>query len=162
MTTFFGAAYAKGAGALTVLVLGFAVDGSSGCYTTLLAMIGRPWLILANGLVGGVMAVGLCFLLIPSYGMIGAAVAVSAARCAATVLGTFEIWRIHRFHPFSRPLLKLLLSGVCIGIVGYFVRRGVFSGVLPPSNTNLVLLVGLVLATYLMTLRLTRFSLRLN
>jgi O-antigen/teichoic acid export membrane protein len=162
MTTFFGAAYAKGAGALTVLVLGFAVDGSAGCYTTLLAMIGRPWLILANGLVGGVMAVGLCFLLIPSYGMIGAAVAVSAARCAATVLGTFEIWRIHRFHPFSRPLLKLLLPGVCIGIVGYFLRRGVFSGFLPPSNSNLVLLVGLVLATYLMALRLTRFSLRLS
>lgn len=162
MTTFFGAAYGKGAGALTVLVLGFAVDGSAGCYTTLLAMIGRPWLVLVNGLVGGVMAIGLCFLLIPPYGMIGAAVAVSAARCAATVLGTFEIWRIHRFHPFSRSLLKLLLSGLCIGLAGYFVRQRIFCGILPASHTNLVLLVGLLLATYLMALRLTRFSLRLS
>lgn len=158
MTMFFGAPYAKGAAALAVLALGFAVDGSAGCYTTLLAMIGRPWLVLGNGLVGGVLAVGLCFLLIPVYGMVGAAVAVSAARCAATALGTFEIWRLHRFHPFSRSLFKLLIAGFSIALVGFFFRQEILSGILPQNYPNLALLVGLILAVYFMALRITRFS----
>lgn len=157
MATLFGAPYARGGRALAVLAVGFAIDGSAGCYNTLLAMIGRPWLVFMNGFVGGVSAVGLCLLLIPRYGMVGAAAAVTIARSAATALGTFEIWQLHGFHPFSRSSLKLLAAGLSAGILGYLCRPHLNPS-MTPSLTVLGLGVGLIVATYILALRMTRFS----
>ena len=42
-----------------------------------------------------------------TLGGISGSAAVSVARCAATALATFEIWRLHGFHPFTRSSLKL-------------------------------------------------------
>ena len=152
MATLFGAPYARGGRALAVLAVGFAIDGSAGCYNTLLAMIGRPWLVFMNGFVGGVSAVGLCLLLIPRYGMVGAAAAVTIARSAATALGTFEIWQLHGFHPFSRSSLKLLAAGLSAGswislpaapqskydteLDGSWSRGGTDCGYLHPGSTD--------------------------
>ena len=87
-------------------------------------MIGKPWLVLINGLGGGVLTVGLCRLLIPRYGMAGAAFAVTIARCVATGMGTFEIWRIHGLHPFSRSFLgKPLLATFLAGVLSYVCKQ---------------------------------------
>ncbi len=161
MATVFGAPYARGGPALAVLVIGFAVDGAAGCCNTLLAMIGKPWLVFANGLVGGVFTVVLCLLLIPSFGMVGAAAAVSVARCASTAMGIFEIWRLHGFHPFGPASSKLLLAGASIAILGCLFWR--YSG---PASTQSILQLGLsaglILTTYALALRVARFSIHLG
>ena len=53
MGTFFGSGYVKGRAALALLVVGFAADEAAGCNITLLTMIGKPWLVMMNGLAGG-------------------------------------------------------------------------------------------------------------
>jgi O-antigen/teichoic acid export membrane protein len=157
MSLSFGPPYARGSIALAVLAIGFAIDGAAGCNTTLLSMIGRPWLVLANGLTGGVLSVALCFVLIPCYGMVGAAVAVTVARSMAAVMGTYEIWRLHHIHPFTRSSAKLLVAAALAAAFGYALGRGVdFQG-----DRGLVLLAGVIVAVFLCyaaVLGVTKFS----
>jgi O-antigen/teichoic acid export membrane protein len=159
MACFFGPGYSRGATALAILVVGFAADGAAGCNTTLLSMIGKPWLVLANGVVGGVVAVGLCVLLIPHYGMVGAAVGVTLARCTATGMGTFEIWRLHGLHPFSRSLEKLLLATLLTTVLGCIWKQQ-FPIAIAHSLLMLMVAIGLVFSGYVLTLRLSRFSIQ--
>ncbi len=158
MGTFFGPGYVRGGAALALLVVGFAADGAAGCNITLLTMIGKPWLVMINGLAGGVLTVGLCLSLIPRYGMVGAAVAVSVARCAATAMGTFEIWRIHGLHPFSRSLWKLALAALVAALLGCFCKHQV--QVATHSLVTLTAAVCLAFFGYLASLRVFRFSLQ--
>jgi O-antigen/teichoic acid export membrane protein len=159
MARFFGPSYARGGTALALLVAGFAADGGAGCNTTLLSMIGKPWLVLTNGLVGGVVAVSLCLLLIPRFGMSGAALAVSLARCIAAGMGTFEIWHIHDLHPFSRSLGKLLLAAGLAGILGFAWKQQLQ---VATTQSFLVLAVGVavVFSGYILVLWLSRFSIQ--
>lgn len=151
LTSFFGASYAAGAGALSVLVLGLLADSATGCNGTLLSMIGRPWLVLMNGIAGGVLTVCLCFLLIPKYGLLGAAVAVTVSRSLVNVLATYEIWRIQALQPFSMRTAKILASaipGLCAGIVG----KSLFSAGLRDIMA-LFLSIVLVLVSYFVAVR---------
>ena len=159
MTKFFGPSYGRGGTALALLVVGFAADGAAGCNVTLLSMIGKPWLVLLNGLGGGVLTVGLCCLLIPRYGMVGAACAVTVARCVATGMGTFEIWRIHGLHPFSRSLVKPLLATFLAGVLSYVCKQQ-FQASATPSFFMLSAAISFVLLGYAATLRLSRFSIQ--
>jgi len=159
MSLSFGPLYGRGGPALAILAIGFAFDGGAGCNSTLLSMIGKPWLVLANGLTGGVLAVVLCFVLIPRYGMAGAAAAVTVARSTAAVMGTYEIWRIHHIHPFSRSSAKLLVAAAVAAALGYALERGArFHG-----GSGLILLVGaiaVVFISYVAVLGAARFSIR--
>ncbi len=157
ITRFFGASYSQGATALAVLVAGFAADGAAGCNNTLLSMIGKPWLVLANGMAGGLVVITLCVLLIPRWGMSGAALAVTISRSISAGMGTFEIWRIYGLHPFSRSLEKPILGAAVAAVLGYVWRRQL----LIPTTQSLLLLtaaIGLALSGYLLTLKLSRFS----
>ncbi len=159
MVNLFGPAYAEGALALALLVLGFTADGAAGCNTTLLSMVGKPWLVFANGFTGGVLSISLCLLLIPRHGIAGAAIAVSVARCTATAMSTFEIWRLYKLHPFSTSLLKLLTAGLFTSLLGYYCNeqlRVAFAH----NLMHLAFVIGFVLLSYAVALRLTRFSIQ--
>lgn len=159
MARFFGPSYARGGAALALLVAGFAADGAAGCNTTLLSMVGKPWLVLTNGLVGGIVAVSLCVLLIPHYGMVGAAMAVTLARCTATGMGTFEIWRLHGLHPFSPSLRKLLLAALSATVLACLWKQQLQMARLQ-SFPVLAAAVAVVFSGYILTLRLSRFSIQ--
>ncbi len=151
MSSFFGASYAAGAGALSVLVLGFLADSATGCNGTLLSMTGRPWLVLFNGLAGGVLTVALCLLLVPKYGVLGAAVAVTVSRSLANILATYEIWRIQGLQPFTMRTVRILLGALfalASGIAGKSLFRVELAGILPLFSSIL-----LVLFSYLLALR---------
>ena len=104
------------------------------------------------------LTVGLCLSLIPRYGMAGAALAVTVARCVATAMGTFEIWRIHGLHPFSRSLWKLALAALVAALLGCFCKHQV--QVATHSLVTLTAAVGLAFFGYLASLRVFRFSLQ--
>jgi len=151
MSSFFGASYAAGAGALSVLVVGFLADSATGCNGTLLSMIVRPWLVLLNGLAGGVLTVALCLLLVPKYGVLGAAVAVTVSRSLANILATYEIWRIQGLQPFTMRTIRILLGALfalASGIAGKSLFRVELAGILTLFSSIL-----LVLLSYLLALR---------
>ena len=66
--------------------------------------------------------VGLAFLLIPRYGIVGAAVASSAATLAAAVAGLIEVAVLHRLHPFNLPYWKVVAVAGVVGIVTWLLK----------------------------------------
>jgi O-antigen/teichoic acid export membrane protein len=122
MGAFFGSAYEAGGSALSLLVIGFVVNSATGCNTTLLAIVGRSGLVLLNGALGGLALLTLCFLLIPRWGITGAAMATVSSLTVTNFLATLQIWKLYRLQPFSRDALKLLLAGVVVAIIMIFWR----------------------------------------
>jgi len=150
---FFGATYAEGAAALAWLVLGCVADAATGCNTTLLAMIGKPWLVLTNGLVGGGLTVVLCLVLIPRYGIAGAAFSATAARVCVNGMATAELWRFLHIQPFSRNIWRLAMPAASTTLVVICLKTQTLlrfqSGV-----PILVIAVAVGLCAYLVVFRL--------
>ena len=147
MRAFFGSAYEAGGLALSLLVLGFVVDSATGCNTTLLAMAGRSGLVLLNGILGGATLLSLCFMLIPHWGIAGAALATVSSITVTNSLATLEIWRLYRLQPFSRIALKLLAAGLVVAILMIFWRDLVLP-LMWPGLLGLALSAGVALLAY--------------
>lgn len=155
MSTFLGPGYDAGAAALAILVFGFVADGATGCNTTLLSIVGRTGLVLLNGLTGGVVTVCLCLLLVPPFGITGAAVAVTIARSLVNLMATAEIWHLQRIHPFSSATAKVLLAACAAAVLGFagWQRLGFSSTLMMVAGPML-----LVLASYFALVRISRIS----
>jgi O-antigen/teichoic acid export membrane protein len=147
MRAFFGSAFEAGGSALSLLVLGFVVDSATGCNTTLLAMAGRSGLVLLNGTLGGVTLLSLCFILVPRWGIAGAALATMLSITVTNSLATLEIWSLYRLQPFSRIALKLLAAGVVVAILMIFWRDLVLP-LLRPGLLGLAASAGVALLAY--------------
>lgn len=147
MGTFFGSAYEAGGSALSVLVLGFVIDSATGCNTTLLAMVGRSGFVLLNGALGGVALLSLCFILIPRWGLAGAALATVASIAVTNSLATLEIWRLYRLLPFSRIALKLVAAGIAVAIFMTYWRNLILP-ILWPGLVGLAVSAGVALVAY--------------
>jgi O-antigen/teichoic acid export membrane protein len=162
MTTFFGASYADGATALALLVCGCVIDSATGCNTTLLAMIGKPWLVLLNGLIGGVLTVLLCWVLIPPYGIAGAAFSVTVSRASANLLATAQLWNSLRALPFSRKTLKLMIPATLMATCAFAARNylSTFSQLSLPllAVTGVFLLGVYVLGVWILGLTSLQYS----
>jgi O-antigen/teichoic acid export membrane protein len=151
MGAFFGNAYQAGGSALSLLVLGFVVDSATGCNTTLLAMVGRPGLVLLNGTVGGLTLLSLCFILIPRWGIAGAALATMLSITVTNFLATLEIWKLYRLQPFSRIAFKLLGAGFVVAILMIFWRDLVLP-LMWPGLLGLAASAGVALLAYFVLL----------
>jgi O-antigen/teichoic acid export membrane protein len=77
--TLFGAEYIAGATALSILVFGFMVYGAVGPAGAILRSYGRTKTVMWTNYLGAVINLGLNFLLIPIYGVNGAAIATGFA-----------------------------------------------------------------------------------
>jgi O-antigen/teichoic acid export membrane protein len=131
MRAFFGSPYEVGGSALSLLVLGFVVDSATGCNTTLLSMAGRSGLVLLNGLLGGITLLSLCLVMVPRWGISGAALATVSSITVTNGLATIEIWRMYRLQPFGRITLKLLVAGAAVAILMAFWKNFVLPLLLP-------------------------------
>jgi O-antigen/teichoic acid export membrane protein len=149
MATLFGAGYGEGATALAILTLGFVVDSATGCNTTLLAMMGRSGLMLLNGITSGLLTISLCLLLIPRWGIAGAAIAVAVARICGNAMAMLEIWSVQRLHPFSRASLKIIVAAGFAVLVGVLLKWEIS----PITAGSLVFVIGTVIGTYFLALR---------
>jgi O-antigen/teichoic acid export membrane protein len=151
MGAFFGRAYEAGGSVLSLLVLGFVVDSATGCNITLLAMAGRSGLVLLNGTLGGVALLSLSFILIPRWGIAGAALATVSSITITNCFATLEIWKLYRLQPFSRVALKLFAAGVVAAVLMIF-WRGMVLPLLRPGLLGLAASGGVALLAYIAVL----------
>ena len=98
----FGEGFEQGAAALRILCVGWMIPTAAGGATTLLLMMGRARLNLANTAAGLVANVGLNVILIPAYGMDGAAVAWLVSLAILNGASLAAIQRLWTVHPFSK------------------------------------------------------------
>ncbi len=99
----FGSGYrADGVSVVVVMAIAMMLAMAAGPLDTLLLMAGGSTASLANTIVALVIDIGLCFILIPRWGILGAAVAWAASVVVRNALTFVQVYRLNRVTPFSR------------------------------------------------------------
>jgi O-antigen/teichoic acid export membrane protein len=118
----FGPGFPLAAGCLLLLALGQWVNTGTTFAHTLLLMSGRSRLAMWNSIGTGIVLLFLNWLLIPRWGITGAAYAVSLSLTLGGLLRVGQVWILHGLHPFSVELIKPVGAGLVALLVGYVLR----------------------------------------
>lgn len=87
----FGEAFTAAAPALMILTIGQFVNIATGSVGYLLSMTGNETKVRDNVVLAGVLSVGLGVILIPLYGVIGAAIAYACGVASQNLLGVYQV-----------------------------------------------------------------------
>jgi O-antigen/teichoic acid export membrane protein len=121
--TVFGNSYS--AGAAVMVILGFATLLATACGQVDMVLItsGRSSWSLVNGLLAVSVNVGTDLLLIPRYGITGAAIGWAAAMTVSNLIPLTQLAATFRLHPFGRgTLVAGALSALSFGVVPLATR----------------------------------------
>lgn len=124
----FGAGYVAGGGALVLLAFGQLMSASTGAAGIMVLMSGRSKLELLNVATTLITDALLCYLLIPHYGVDGAAIANMTSLGLVNVMRIVEIWFIMHMFAYDRSYLKPLAAGVGAAMISYLIGRFVLDG----------------------------------
>jgi O-antigen/teichoic acid export membrane protein len=121
----FDPVYVTGAGVL--ITLGFArlLCTTTGSVGTVLIMSGRSDLSLLNTIVIFGATLGLDWILIPKYGLVGAALAGAVTVILADLMRLVEVWLTLKIHPFSWSFAKPAVAGLLALAVVFALRTAV-------------------------------------
>lgn len=140
----FGPEYVSGAFALTILATGFFMHVVAGPNAYTLTTLGRTRLIMYDNLLAAAANVALNLLLIPRYGLVGAAVATAVAYILLNVLYASQLYRETGIQPLSPALVRPGVAAVAVfGLV--FVLKRLF---LPTTLPVLFLLFSTFVVLY--------------
>jgi O-antigen/teichoic acid export membrane protein len=127
----FGSGFIRGADTLSIMAVATAFNLAAGPVIIALAMAGYSRL---TGLITAAASLcGLCLdvLLIPGYGMAGAAVGYAVAVFLANASALIALYAVRHMHPFGPPsrmiLMSVLVSIVPIGVAWRFVQTSSLS-----------------------------------
>jgi O-antigen/teichoic acid export membrane protein len=115
----FGHDFGEGSTALTILAFAMLIDVVAGPALLMLLMGGRSRLIMLDSCVALAANIALNVILIPDFGMTGAAIAWSASILLSNLLAVIQIRYLWGVQPFTRGLAVVALAtGACFGIAG--------------------------------------------
>ncbi|MDQ3627439.1 MAG: polysaccharide biosynthesis C-terminal domain-containing protein [Actinomycetota bacterium] len=113
----FGDGYSEGASVVVILALAMLFATASGSVDTVLLMGGRSWLSLVNNLGALAVNVGLNLVLIPRYGIVGAAVSWAVAIVVRNLLPMVQVRLGFGLAPGGPAAIWVALSAVgCFGV----------------------------------------------
>lgn len=150
----FGRSFQVGAAALVVLAFSGLADAASGTSGTVIDMSGYNAVKVVNKVVWVGLSLGLNLLLIPRFGIMGAAAAALAASVTIQTMRVVEVWMLARLLPYDRLIFKPLGAAVLAFAPGMAIRQwsdGTL-GVVPLAAT--AILIGLVYVGVLAALRI--------
>ena len=142
----FGAEYREAATAFIIVCIGFQVNASTGSFGEALMAIGESK---ANLLISAVYVTGTLILgatLIPTHGILGAAIANSASLICVSFLGAWILFRKTRLNPWGIPHIKY--AGV--SLVAFLLLYGVVK--VFPSAVQQWLLIPMIPSIYCLSL----------
>jgi O-antigen/teichoic acid export membrane protein len=95
----------------------------------MILMTGNAWLNTINTVIALTLQLALSFLLIPMWGVVGAAFAVAVATSALNIIRTIEVFVTMRFLPYNKSFVKPVVAGVAAalatrGMAQWFLARG--------------------------------------
>jgi O-antigen/teichoic acid export membrane protein len=115
----FGEDFTVATTALVILSLAMLIDMATGPVTTVLLMAGRSAWFLLNVIVTLTVNVVANLVLIPPFGVTGAAVAWAVSIVVQNALPLMQVWLSLGLHPFSRSLAVAALGpALCYGALG--------------------------------------------
>jgi O-antigen/teichoic acid export membrane protein len=145
MAFVYGSPYAIDALTLQIVVAGSFLSTLVGPSTQGQVAYGRTTLLLLNTLIAAVADIALALLLVPTYGLAGAAIAWAVANALLPLLSALELALLEGVHPF-RPhyLVPLTLTVVPLGVLFLLVPLHLPFYALPILGLAIGALYGLV------------------
>jgi len=122
LLSLFGPEFSDGVTALVILAFANIINAATGTSGAVLDMTGHSVVKLVNASVALALAVGLNLLLIPTYGLVGAAISVLASTAAVNVLRVGEVFVLLGTSPYNRSFLKPLAAGL-VGLAAALAVR---------------------------------------
>jgi O-antigen/teichoic acid export membrane protein len=108
----FGHTYSAGATALAILAAGQLFNAATGPLGQVINMSGRPYVTLANNAaVAGLNVIG-CLILIPRYGITGAACSTTASLTLVNLVKLVQVRVLFGINPFRSETVRALAAGV--------------------------------------------------
>jgi O-antigen/teichoic acid export membrane protein len=136
----FGASFLDGSTALVILALSEFIKVLSGMSGTIIDMSGLNRLKMVNTIIQVVMAVGLNLILIPRWGLLGAAAAVFISLSTINILRMIQVYVIYRLLPFNHLLLRPCVAGLAAGTAALIGNQ-----ILNLEHNLLSLIIGIIL-----------------
>jgi O-antigen/teichoic acid export membrane protein len=115
----FGHDFRNGATALAILAFGQLVNVGTGTVSNLQAMAGYARLTLLNALLFLSLSIALDLLLIPPFGLLGAAIANSSSLVTVNVLRLWQIRRNLGLTPYDRSFLRPIAAASAAGAAAW-------------------------------------------
>lgn len=112
----FGDGFRSGGACLIILAAGQFVNSAMGCTNGMLLWAGRSKLVMWNGVAVSAVQIVLYCLLIPRYGIAGAAVATSASLIVTVLVRVVQVHRVLRVWPYQADLVKPLAAGLAAAL----------------------------------------------
>jgi O-antigen/teichoic acid export membrane protein len=120
---FFGPEFALGTTPLFLLAFGQLVNAGTGAVGWMLIMSGHSKLHLINATLSAFLTVVLCYLLVPEFGAIGAAIAVATTLILVNILRLVEVFYLLHIHPYHWDFARSTLAGLMSLGTAYYVKR---------------------------------------
>lgn len=127
----FGREYVPGALALSVLSVGFFTHAIVGPNGNTLTSVGRTRVIMYDNVAVAVANVALNLLLIPRYGLLGAAIATSLSYGLLNFLYTYQLYRETGIQPFTNGMIRPTVIAFALVGVLYWATTTFFTVTLP-------------------------------
>ena len=108
---------------LVILLIGNMVNCMTGGVGHVLSMTGHQKKELATNVMALILNIILNLLLIPRYGIIGAAVATSSSLILINVLRVLLVYKIFKVQPITMTLLKLFLIGMSLVLLSFALKK---------------------------------------
>ena len=134
--------------AMGVLLLAQLFNSIVGLTPVVLVMSGRSGLYMWATVGAAITSVTLNLILVPRFGIVGAATATACASIGLQLTLTIQTWILQRVHPLSWDLAKALLAGGVVWLYGSLVR----TFLVLPAGVTVALVVGGGAILYAVTL----------
>jgi O-antigen/teichoic acid export membrane protein len=151
----FGQSFVGGTTALTILAWINLVSAGTGFGGVIIDMSGNTFLKVVNVIIVSITTLSLSFLLIPHWGIVGAATAALATALIGHLLALLEVFILFRLLPYNVSFLKPVAAGLAALTTALAMDQ------LLPSEASLVYTavnVALLLAVYVGMILLLGFS----
>jgi len=126
LTLLFGSEYTTAGLVLSIVAFGTMFSSALGKIGDILKSAGKTKIIFYNTTINMVLNIGLNILLIPIYGIVGAAIATAGSTVIMNTILGVEAWRYENVQPFSRNMLKTIFAGLTAIMITYLLFKQIF------------------------------------
>lgn len=119
----YGGSFTKGYLALIILSMGIAMNGLVGLTGGILIAIKKTKLNLLTEIIGAVSNVGLNIILIPKFGIIGAAIGTSVSISLRSLSSLAFVYKELKIHPYTLDYIKIIIASILpLVLISFFFK----------------------------------------